>query len=98
MTDMPGIRSGSAPPTAGDGFALVEMFTSQGCNSYPPAEDVLSEIDRDARERGSPVYALASKSTTGTTWAGPTRSAPRRTPCGRRRTRARPGDCRSGRC
>lgn len=58
MTDMPGIRSGSAPPAAGDGFALVEMFTSQGCNSCPPAEDVLSEIDRDARERGSPVYAL----------------------------------------
>jgi hypothetical protein len=34
------------------------MFTSQGCNSCPPAEEVLSQIDRDARERGQPVYAL----------------------------------------
>ena len=42
----------------GDGFAVVEMFTSQGCNSCPPAEELLSEIDRDARERGQPVYAL----------------------------------------
>jgi hypothetical protein len=58
MTDMPGTGSGSAQPPAGGGFALVEMFTSQGCNSCPPAEEVLSEIDRDARERGEPVYAL----------------------------------------
>ncbi|MGV9371967.1 DUF1223 domain-containing protein [Micromonospora tulbaghiae] len=41
-----------------DGFAVVEMFTSQGCDSCPPAEEVLSEIDRDARERGERVYTL----------------------------------------
>ncbi|MGQ5261954.1 DUF1223 domain-containing protein [Micromonospora sp. ZYX-F-536] len=58
MTDTPGSGSGSARPPAPGGFAVVEMFTSQGCNSCPPAEDVLSEIDRDARERGQPVYAL----------------------------------------
>ncbi len=58
MTDTPDTGSGSAQPPAGGGFAVVEMFTSQGCNSCPPAEDVLSEIDRDARERGEPVYAL----------------------------------------
>ncbi|MER7459148.1 DUF1223 domain-containing protein [Micromonospora sp. NPDC126480] len=49
-------RTGSN--NARDGFAVVELFTSQGCNSCPPAEDVLSEIDRDARERGQPVFAL----------------------------------------
>ncbi|MFC0506633.1 DUF1223 domain-containing protein [Micromonospora costi] len=57
MTDTPGTASGGAQPSGG-GFAVVEMFTSQGCNSCPPAEDVLSEIDHDARERGEPVYAL----------------------------------------
>jgi hypothetical protein len=43
---------------AGGGFAVVEMFTSQGCSSCPPAEEVLTEIERDARKRGQPVFAL----------------------------------------
>lgn len=43
---------------AGGGFAVVEMFTSQGCSSCPPAEEVLSEIERDARKRGQPIFAL----------------------------------------
>ncbi|MFG2057638.1 DUF1223 domain-containing protein [Micromonospora sp. NPDC048930] len=46
------------PPPAGAGFAVVEMFTSQGCESCPPAEEVLSEIERDARRQGQPVFAL----------------------------------------
>ncbi|WP_422733521.1 DUF1223 domain-containing protein [Micromonospora sp. WMMD558] len=54
MTDTS--RSGAGSAQAG--FAVVELFTSQGCNSCPPAESALSEIDRDARERGRPVYAL----------------------------------------
>lgn len=58
MTDTSRTGSNSAQDAAGGGFAVVEMFTSQGCNSCPPAEEVLSEIDRDARERGQPVYAL----------------------------------------
>ncbi|MFF0658447.1 DUF1223 domain-containing protein [Micromonospora tulbaghiae] len=48
--------TGASPPR--DGFAVVEMFTSQGCDSCPPAEEVLSEIDRDARERGERIYTL----------------------------------------
>ncbi|MEV1144531.1 DUF1223 domain-containing protein [Micromonospora sp. NPDC049799] len=58
MTDTARTGSGSGRPGEGGGFAVVEMFTSQGCNSCPPAEEVLSKIDRDARERGQPVYAL----------------------------------------
>ncbi|WP_433319720.1 DUF1223 domain-containing protein [Micromonospora sp. CA-269861] len=45
-------------PSTDGGFAVVEMFTSQGCNSCPPAEELLSEIERDARERGQNVFAL----------------------------------------
>ncbi|MEV4498533.1 DUF1223 domain-containing protein [Micromonospora arborensis] len=45
-------------PSTDGGIAVVEMFTSQGCSSCPPAEEVLTEIERDARERGRPVYAL----------------------------------------
>ncbi|MEU7590501.1 DUF1223 domain-containing protein [Micromonospora sp. NPDC049230] len=45
-------------PSRDLGFAVVEMFTSQGCSSCPPAEEVLTEIERDARQRGQPVFAL----------------------------------------
>ncbi|MET7710704.1 DUF1223 domain-containing protein [Micromonospora sp. NPDC005413] len=45
-------------PATDGSFAVVEMFTSQGCSSCPPAEEVLTEIERDARERGQPVFAL----------------------------------------
>lgn len=57
MADRSRRGSGSGQPTGG-GFAVVEMFTSQGCNSCPPAEELLSEIDRDARRHGQAVYAL----------------------------------------
>ena len=53
MTD----RSTDLPASA-VGVAVVEMFTSQGCNSCPPAEEVLTEIERDARTRGRQVFAL----------------------------------------
>jgi hypothetical protein len=43
---------------ADGGFAVVELFTSQGCESCPPAEEVLTEIEREARTRGEPVFAL----------------------------------------
>ncbi|MEW2431934.1 DUF1223 domain-containing protein [Micromonospora sp. NPDC047644] len=45
-------------PSTDGGFAVVEMFTSQGCNSCPPAEELLSEIERDARDRGQNVFTL----------------------------------------
>ncbi|MBM0235215.1 DUF1223 domain-containing protein [Micromonospora sp. STR1_7] len=45
-------------PSTNGGFAVVEMFTSQGCSSCPPAEELLTEIESDARTRGQPVFAL----------------------------------------
>ena len=41
------------------GFAVIELFTSQGCSSCPPADKLLAEIATDARIHGKRVYALS---------------------------------------
>ncbi|MEM6798773.1 MAG: DUF1223 domain-containing protein [Planctomycetota bacterium] len=51
-----GDKASGAPPT---GFAVVELFTSQGCSSCPPADRVLSRVAEIAGERDMPVYALS---------------------------------------
>ncbi|MEO6435541.1 MAG: DUF1223 domain-containing protein [Tepidisphaeraceae bacterium] len=40
-------------------FAVVELFTSEGCSSCPPADDLAAELAKDVREKGRPVYVLA---------------------------------------
>jgi hypothetical protein len=47
------IREAEAP------FALVELFTSEGCSSCPPADALLGEIVQDARKQGRRVFGLA---------------------------------------
>ena len=51
----PAARQTSAPGA----FAVLKLFTSEGCSSCPPAEELLAGIDRSARQHGMPVYALA---------------------------------------
>ena len=53
-------EEGPSPATApAPPFAVVELFTSEGCSSCPAAEAYLGELTREARASGGRVYTLA---------------------------------------
>jgi hypothetical protein len=61
-TAAPERRGSSAPgetPTPAPGFAVVELFTSEGCSSCPPADDLLASLREQAERSGKPVFVLS---------------------------------------
>lgn len=46
-------------PTATTGVAVVELFTSEGCSSCPPADKALSRLAARAKAEGLPIYPLS---------------------------------------
>ena len=39
------------------GFAVIELYTSEGCSSCPPADEVVAKIEKESKDK--PVYILA---------------------------------------
>lgn len=43
---------------AAEPFAVVELFTSEGCSSCPPADEVLQELTKIAQRQNKEIYTL----------------------------------------
>ena len=58
VTLVPATVMSPARAARSDSFALVELFSSEGCSSCPPAERLLGELADDAKRTGRNILTL----------------------------------------
>ncbi len=55
----PIVMAQEAKPAKKQSFAIVELFTSEGCSSCPSADQLLSKIKDNAKKSGKRIYPLS---------------------------------------
>lgn len=56
---MAGVMLKPAAVEAAGGFALVELFASEGCSSCPPADELLRALTAQAKKHNQSVFTLS---------------------------------------
>jgi len=56
---LPGMAAGAADATAKPKVVLVELFTSEGCSTCPPADDLLRKVNGTLTDAGQLIVGIS---------------------------------------